>query len=376
MRFNVPSKTLYSATSGVSKVINSKNALTILNNFLFSLDGTTLTITGSDVENALSANVEVTEAEGSGRVCIDARRIVDLLKEIPQQGLTINVNDDTHEVTITCSDGLYSMAGTPGEQFPEYQKEADDVEPMDFSCPAQEIIQGIDNTIFAVGTDDFHPQMMGILLDIKPDKIIFVSTDTRKLVKYQNTNSQPGIEARCILPLKPATILKNVFNRDQTLHVTLTSKSATFASESFVFNCRFIKGNFPPYDRVIPQNNNYELRVDRLRFLNAVRRVGVFVDAGYGLEKLKVTSDRLYLKANDSSMLTSGSQELDCEYTGPDIVMGFSAPFLIEICNVLSTENIVVNLSDPSRPGVFRPEENAPGTDLLMLLMPMSVTEF
>lgn len=86
--------------------------------------------------------------------------------------------------------------------------------------------------------------MMGILLDIKKDKIIFVATDTRKLVKYQNSNSQPGIEARCILPLKPATILKNVFNRDQDLHVTLTSKSATFASDTFVFNCRFIKGNF------------------------------------------------------------------------------------------------------------------------------------
>lgn len=376
MRFNVPSKTLYSATSGVSKVINSKNALTILNNFLFALDGNVLTITGSDVENALSASVEVSEAEGSGSVCIDAHRLVDLLKEIPQQGLSIHINDDTLEVTITCSDGRYSMVGTPGDQYPEYQKETDDNEPMKFTCPAKEIMQGIDNTIFAVGTDDFHPQMMGILLDIKMDKIVFVATDTRKLVKYTNTNSQPGIETRCILPLKPATILKNVFNRDQDLHVTLTPKSATFASDTFTFNCRFIKGNFPPYDRVIPQNNDYVLRVDRLRFINAVRRVGVFVDAGYGLEKLKVTSDRLYLKANDSSLQTSGNQELDCEYTGPDMVMGFSAPFLIEICNVLSTENIIVNLSDPSRPGVFRPEENAPGTDLLMLLMPMSVTEF
>ncbi len=376
MRFNVPSKTLYSATSGVSKVINSKNALTILNNFLFALDGNTLTITGSDVENALSANVEVTEAEGFGRVCIDARRLVDLLKEMPQQGLSIDINEDTLEVNISCADGHYSMVGTPGDQYPEYQKEADDMEPMQFSCPAQEIIQGIDNTIFAVGTDDFHPQMMGILLDIKKDKIIFVATDTRKLVKYQDCNSQPGIEAKCILPLKPATILKNVFNRGQDLHVTLTSKSATFASDSFVFNCRFIKGNFPPYDRVIPQNNDYVLRFDRLRFLNAVRRVGVFVDAGYGLEKLRITSDRLYLKANDTSLLTSGNQELDCEYSGPEMVMGFSAPFLIEICNVLSTENMIVNLSDPSRPGVFRPEENAPGTDLLILLMPMSVTEF
>lgn len=122
MRFNVPSKALYSATSGVSKVINSKNALTILNNFLFALDGNTLTITGSDVENALSASVEVTEAEGSGRVCIDARRMVDLLKEMPQQGLSIDVNESTLEVTISCADGRYSMVGTPATNIPNTRR--------------------------------------------------------------------------------------------------------------------------------------------------------------------------------------------------------------------------------------------------------------
>lgn len=375
MKFNVPSKTLYNFASAVSKVINAKNALTILNNFLFDLEGNTLTITGSDVENALTARVPVTEAEGSGKFCIDARRLVDLLKEMPDQGITFNV-DDNLSVGISYSSGNYSLMAINGDEYPDYKKEDSETSPITFTCPTEQIIKGIDNTLFAVGTDDFRPQMMGIYFDIKPDNITFVATDTRKLVKYVNSMSAPGVEASCIMPVKPATVLKTVFGKEEMLNISMTSKSATIESESFTFNCRFIKGNFPDYNRVIPQNNPYTLTVDRGRFLNAVRRVGVFVDPGFGLEKFKVTPERIILKSQDNSMCTSAREEIDCQFSGDELIIGFSAPYLIEICNTLSTSEIHVNLSDPGRPGVFRPSEDQPDSELLMLLMPMTVGEF
>ncbi|MCC8118948.1 MAG: DNA polymerase III subunit beta [Bacteroidales bacterium] len=378
MKFHVPSKTLYSVASGVSKVINAKNALAVLNNFHLAVADDKLTITGSDVENALMGTIPLTEVEGEGSFCIDARRLVDFLKEIPDQPIEIEVNEETLEMTIQCDggNGRFEWVATPGDQYPQYKEEEDAGEPMTFNCPAEQLLKGIDNTIFAVGNDDFHPQMMGILLDIKADGITFVATDTRKLVRFINKNVAPGVEARRILPYKPAQILKGVFGRDDELEITFTAKSATIRSSVYVFNCRFIKGNFPPYDRVIPQNNPYVMRIDRLSFLNRVRRVGVFVDAGFGLEKLKITNDRIYLKADDPNMQTKGIESLACEYNGSDLVIGFSAPFLAEICNGLPTEEILVKLSDPSRPGVFCPTENEEGTDLLMLLMPMNVSEF
>ena len=93
MKFNVSSKTLYSYVSAVSKVINSKNALTVLNNFLFELNDNLLTITASDLENTLVASLTVMDGEGSGKFCIDARRIVDLLKEMPDQGIEFTIAD-------------------------------------------------------------------------------------------------------------------------------------------------------------------------------------------------------------------------------------------------------------------------------------------
>ena len=116
MKFNVSSKALYNATSAVSKVINSKNALAILDNFLINLSGNTLTITGSDQENALTAHLEVENAKGEGSVCLGARRLVELLKEIPDQGVTVDLNPDTLEMQLTYQSGHYTFVGLPADQ--------------------------------------------------------------------------------------------------------------------------------------------------------------------------------------------------------------------------------------------------------------------
>ena len=376
MKFNVPSKTLYNYVSSVSKVINSKNALAILNNFLFVFDDNTLTITASDLENRLTARVPVTEVEGNGSFCIDARRLVDLLKEMPDQGITFNIDDNTLAVEITYPSGNYNLIALNGNEYPSNNNDDEDIEKLEFTCPTEQLIKGIDNTLFAVGNDDLRPQMMGILWDIKPDAITFVATDTRKLVKYRNEMSAPGVEGSCIIPIKPATVIKNVFAKEQEVKVTIEPKSATFESPSFTFNCRFIKGTFPDYNRVIPANNPYTLTIDRHSFLNAVRRVGVFVDPGHGLVKFKLTPDKLIMKAQDNNYLTSAWESVPCDFTGSEMVIGFSAPYLIEIFGTLSTSDIVIKLSDPSRPGVFLPSENDTDSELLMLLMPMTVSEF
>ena len=376
MKFNVSSKTLYSYVSAVSKVINSKNALTILNNFLFELSDNTLTITASDLENTLVAHLEVMDAEGEGKFCVDARRMVDLLKEMPDQGISFDINDDNLAVEIVYPSGNYSFIAINGNDYPSTESDDEPTDIIEFTCPTEQIIKGIDNTLFAVGNDDLRPQMMGILWDIKPDAITFVATDTRKLVKYRNAMSAPGVEGSCILPIKPATVIKNVFAKEDEVKVTLEPKSATFESPSYKFNCRFIKGSFPDYNRVIPVKNPYVITVDRQSFLNAVRRVGVFVDQGHGLVKFKIEKDQLTMKATDNNFCTSAREVVPCDFTGTEMIIGFSAPYLIEIFNTISTTDILIKLSDPSRPGVFVPSENSENSELLMLLMPMTVSDF
>ena len=187
MKFNVSSKALYSATSAVSKVINSKNAMTILNNFLFSLTDNTLSITASDLENTLTASVDVSDVDGEGTFCVDARRVVDLLKELPDMGVTFNINEDTLAIEILYPGGTFNFVGLSGNEYPRNREENPDGLRAEFDIPSEMIVKGIDNTIFAVGTDDLRPQMMGILWDIIPEGMTFVATDTRNIGKYHKT---------------------------------------------------------------------------------------------------------------------------------------------------------------------------------------------
>ncbi len=375
MKFNVSSKNLYSTLSAVSKVISTKNAMTILNNFLFEVTENQLIITASDLENTLVAKINISECDGTGTFCADARRMVEMSKELPEVDITFMVKDDL-QIQIDYPGGQFDFVGIPGNEYPATIEANDDPNKLTFEAPIDQIIDGIDNTIFAVGNDDLRPQMMGILLDIFPDKITFVSTDTRKLVKYTNSLSAPGIQGSFILPSKPANIIKNVFIKEEKISITVDSKSASFSSEKLNFTCRLIKGNFPDYNRVIPQNNPYTLTVDRTSMINAVRRVGVFVDQSHGLIKFRLNSDTIELKAQDNNFCTLGQEKIPCSFTGNEMIIGFSANFIIDIFNTLKTNNVLVKLSDPSRPGVFLPEEDSENSELLMLLMPMTVHEF
>lgn len=375
MKFNVSSQSLYSITSSVSKIIASKNPIQILNNFLFTLSGEELTVKAADMENSLVGRIAVTEVDGEGSFCLDARRIVELLKLMPEQGLLVEVADNM-EVTITYANGCYHTMAVNGMEYPNSQLNADaSVEPVVFDAPGEVVLKGIENTIFAVSTEELRPQLTGILWDVKPDRVIFVSTDTRKLVRFTNATIKPEQECSFILPLKGASVLKNVFSKEETIRITVTGVNVVFESATFTFDCRLIKGVFPDYNRVIPTNNPYLLTVDRQLLLNAVRRVSVFGDEGLNLIKFKFAGGSLTLQACDQGYGTSGWESVPCDYNGADMLMGFASLYLLEILSTFSAQEIVVKLADPSRPAICLPTEDSADTELLMLLMPMTIVE-
>lgn len=384
MKFTVSSRAFYSTLSGVSKAINSKNTLTVLDNFLLEVDADKemLTVTASDTENTLVARLVISQADQSGRFLANAKRLCDIGKELPAVDVEISVDLDSLAMQIDFPGGKFDLVALDANQYPvssdplsEVSADDGDV-PAELLLPSSMLLAGIENTIFAVATDQIRPQLMGILWDVKPDGIIFVATDTRKLVKYENKTAAPGIERRLILPLKPAVLLKQLLSKEEDVKVVLTDKSATFSTEKLTLSCRLIKGNFPPYERVIPADNPYVATFDRESILTAVRRVSVCADPAHGLMKLRFTHGLLEIKVDDTSHSTFAVEKVPCDYTGRDIVIGFSAGYLIEIFNTLPTENILMKLADPSRPGVFVPEENAENTDLIIILMPMTVQDF
>lgn len=376
MKFSVASKTLHNFSSSVSKIINAKNALTILNNFHLEVKGNTLTITACDGENTLCGRVPIVDVQGEGEICIDARRLVDLLRVMPEQELTFSINDETLAVEMRHPGGSYRFVGTPGVEYPRIRRAATEAA-MKFELPASKFIRGLEFTGFAAGTDTLRPQMMGVYCDINPSSVVFVATDTHKLVKFEDKSIVSGIKSSFILPNKSVNVFRSVFTQDESVSLVIEpTQGVTFESDTFTFESRIVKGNFPDYNRVIPQSNPYVLTIDRQLFTTAVKRVSLFVDEGHGLLKFKVEPSQLIIKASDNEYNTSGEEKLACDFTGEGMVIGFSSSFLSDLMGVLWNDEVLFKLADPSRPAVIVPTEDKPDTELTMLLMPMSVAEF
>ncbi len=218
--------------------------------------------------------------------------------------------------------------------------------------------------------------MKGVLFDVVEDKITFVATDTHKLVRYIDSRTAPNVQGSFLVPNKAANVMRNIFAKEENVSLTMSKKTALVQSDSITYTFSLLNGRFPDYNRVIPNSSPFRLSVDRHAMLNAVRRVGVFVDPGYGLEKFKITNEKVLIKSDDSGMCTCAREMVPCSFNGPEMVIGFSAPFLIEFMTMLPTQEVNIDLSDPSRAGVFCPSENEEGTELVMLLMPMNVDKF
>ena len=378
MRFNVPCKSFRSAALAVSKVVSSKNTLNVLENFLIEVKDGLLFITGSDSDCTLTSHIELSDSDGNINFCVSARRLVDLLKVLPDQGITFNVNEATFEVEIVSSDGLYHLNAISGDNFPSFNVDDDDAEnAASFSLSALSITEGCRATVFAVGNDDYRPMMKGVFFDVKPDQIVYVATDTHKLVRFIDSREAPGVQISCIVPEKPANIMAAIFDgSDQQVKFTINRKSALVESDTYKFQFSFLQGRFPDYNRVIPTQSPFVLEADRDAFVAAVRRVSIIVDSNCGLIKFKVSPENVMVKIEDNGLGTAGRESFPCSYNGPELIIGFNGAYVDDFLQHISTDEVRVELTDASRAGVFRPIEDAEGTALVMLLMPMNVDKF
>ncbi len=383
MKFNISSKTLSQQLSAVSKVVNSKNALSILDNFLFSLEGSTLTIIGSDQENTMTATVEVFDPEGSGSIAIPAKRLLDMLKEVSGQPLTFYINDENNDIDIRFLNGHFNFMGINGAEFPLPEATKEDGKSM--TLPAEVVRKGLEHTLFAVSTETIRPVMTGVFWDVCPVNeagvaqpgITFVASDTHKLVRYVNTEVDPGLTTSFIMAPKPAAILRSLIGKEEAdITIEMDDKSATFTLGTFRLSCRFINGRYPNYNRVIPQDNPFELTIDRVSLLTAMRRVALFASSASSLVRLNIRSNEVLLATQDLDYSISAEERLECEYQGNSMTIGFNVVYMIEVLNNMQTDTVVVKLSDPARPGVFVPQVNLEGEDLLVLLMPMQVMDY
>ena len=374
MKFTISSSKLFSQLQAVSRVINNKNSLPILDDVLFDLVGNELKLTASDGETTIRTSIEVDGVEGSGKVASAAKLLLETLKEFSEQPLAYTIDENNFAVSMVSQNGTYSFVGVNGNEYPEMP--GAEMGARELAIPANVLQSAIEKTIFATADDDLRPVMNGIFFDIAEDKVTMVATDAHRLVRYSNTGVKPGVAASFILPKKPASLLKNLLAKEENeVKVTFGAKNARFEFGSTIIVCRQIEGRFPNYNAVIPQSNQNIVTVDRQTIINACKRVAVFANNGTAQLRLTLTENSIKISAQDIDFSTSAEETITCDYNGTPMAIGFKAPFLIDLLGSITSADVLLKLADPARAGLLLPAENEENEDVLMLLMPMLLND-
>lgn len=374
MKLSISRNELYNKLAVVQKVIASKSAVPVAENFLFRIEGNILKIVATDLETTLSTSIDLEQNHGT-LVFAMPQKIMEILKELPEQMLSFDIDEQNFKIVLQNESGTYNGdfmgvdVGKDGEDFPRPHELG--VDTQEFALTSEVLLNGISLTAFATSEEEARPIMTGILFDIFDHNITFVATDSHKLVKYNVNNVEIGFDSSFILPKKPALTLKNILGKtDEKIQIKFDDKNIVFVMPEFEMICRQIEGKYPNYNAVI-QQNPYKAIVDKGSLLSAVKRVKVFANQGTGLIVFKLTNNKIEISAQDIDFSTSAHEEVACQYSDSDIEIGFKAILVEEMLSNMLSSQITLELADPSRAGVIVPFENDADQSILMLLMPM-----
>ena len=374
MRFTVSSTALSSKLNALSRVINSKNSLPILADFLFDIQDNVLYLTASDSENVMKTLLELTESDGNIRFAIANHDLLEAVKGFSEQPITFDVNQQGNIVKINYQNGLFSLPIENADEYPQTQPISDQANIITISSNL--LAENINRTLFATAQDELRPVMNGIYFDLTPECLAIVASDGHKLVRNKIFTVQSEQPASFILPKKPATLLKNLLQKDGgDVEIRFDERNAQISFSDGQIICRLIEGRYPNYNSVIPQGNPNILTIDRIGLLSALRRVQPFANDSSNLIRFHVENGILQLDAEDFDFSKTATERMSCDYNGNTMSIGFKGSSFIEILSNFECQEVIIKLADPSRAGLVLPSEQPENQDVLMLMMPMLIND-
>lgn len=394
MKFSLSSSELAERLQAIGKVINTKNQMSILDCFLFEVSGDTLKITASDNENTLVTTLKINEAGEDFRFAINAKTVLDAVKGIPEQPVTFNVDMQNFNTTVNYQNGHFSLVSQNADEYPSYTDFPEDS--AEIKVDSKLLLDSVGRALFATAsTDSAHPVMSGVLFDITQKdetnnegaNVSIVASDGRKL-EYTRWANENNVQAgQYVLSNKPALLLRSLLARESgEITMRFAKEKAEVRMNTFSMTCRLIDGKFPAYNKVVPKNNPNRLTVNRMAFINMLRRVLVFSDAVSSLVKLHMEADQLVTSVQNIDYSLSAEESMICEYDGMPMNIGFKGTTLVDFLNNIECENIEFQIADQSRAVIIvpSPQPNAVKDDdgnakskeeIVMLLMPSIIND-
>lgn len=344
--------------------VERKQTLPILGNVLFKSLSGTVSLTATDLEIEMVSVVD-TVSENDFQTTLPARKLLDICKALPDSS-EIEFKIEETRTTLTSARSRFSLASLPAKDFPGL----DDIEEQNvIGIPQDQLKAQLDNTLFAMAQQDVRYYLNGILMEISPNQIKLVATDGHRLAlsEYKTTASIPDTR-QIIIPRKAVLELSRLLEtNDSVAKVILSKNHIRIENGSLMFTSKLIDGKFPDYNRVIPVDGNKTLIVNRESLKRAMNRIAILSNEKYRGIRLTITPGNLSIQANNPDQ-EEAEEELSVNYDEDKIEIGFNVTYLIDVLNVLDSEDVHIKLKDSNSSCIISDRENSSS---LYVVMPM-----
>ncbi|MEE9542477.1 MAG: DNA polymerase III subunit beta [Thermodesulfobacteriota bacterium] len=367
MEFLIKKAVFLKSLQRIQGIVEKRNTMPILSNVLIEAVGSKVNIIATDLEVFIKDSIEAT-VKTEGAVTVNARKIFEIIKELPDENVDISVNKDS-KVTIKGGKAKFNIMGLPSKDFPAFpvidESKLEDIH--------KDILKEmVDKTSFAVSMDETRYNINGFLLEKDGSKIRMVATDGHRLALVEKTDDLGfGIKDKksVLLPRKGMMEIRKLLEEDSKtgFKISITDKSAAMKKDDTLINIRLLEGEFPDYKKVIPENNNKSVMINRNILLASLKRVSILSADKIKGVNFKFSKDSLNLNSSNPD-IGDATEELTTKYTEPDVEIAFNATYMIDMLEAVDDESIEIKLKDALSPGILgSPKTN----DYTYIIMPM-----
>lgn len=384
LQADCPRKELFEAVQTVGHAVSGRSALPILSHILIKAEDNGLRLIATDLELGISCRIANAKIREAGALTAPARTLTEVLANLPDKADVALSVDKSHTVRVKSEKSDYKILGLPAEEYPNLPDVTDAVA---FTLPQTTLKEMIRQTSFAVSPDDNRPILTGILMVFDGETLKMVATDTHRLaVKTAITKDGRGSQ-NAIVPARAMNELTRLLSdAEGDVQVALSNNQVRFSlpGEAEVqIVARLIEGQFPNFQRVVPQEFHKRLLIPTQPLLRAVRRAHIVARESANRVVFRTEGDKLVITA-ESQQVGNAHEEIELTVReGEDVEIAFNAKYLLDLLNVLTEETLTMELSESLKPGLVRPVPTPPKDseanpltltpDYLCVLMPMQI---
>lgn len=364
MRFTLQREAFLKPLAQVVNVVERRQTLPVLANFLVQVQNGQLSLTGTDLEVEMVSRIAVEDAQ-DGETTIPARKLFEIIRALPD-GSRITVSQTGDKITVQAGRSRFTLATLPSNDFPS----VDEVEATERVAIGEATLKElIERTAFAMAQQDVRYYLNGLLFDLRGDVLRTVATDGHRLALCETDLAKPsGSKRQIIVPRKGVTELQRLLESgDREIELEVGRSHVRVKRDDVTFTSKLIDGRFPDYEAVIPIGADREVKVDREALRASLQRAAILSNEKYRGIRVEVSPGNLKISAHNPEQ-EEAQEEIEADTTVSDLAIGFNVNYLLDALSALRDEEVIIQLRDSNSSALVRESSSEKSRHVVMPL--------